>query len=170
MYTKEDVARLIADIKNVKSENPDQEKRMVGADRPQAGPQDLPERYIGNRDRDFAASVPAHGVDLSKLELSEPYRFGLSLEAYDPESGHVITICRPHRMDIADPEIFLTPTQLANAVLSVRSRRLHDERAGLVPPTKERAEANAKAAAARAEEEKKRLAEAETHKQQQPAA
>ena len=69
-------------------------------------------------------------------------------------------------MESGDSEIFLTPTQVAMAVLAARSRRLHDERAGLVPPTKERAEAQQKAAAARAEAAKAEAAkEAKTSPQ-----
>lgn len=124
MYTKEDVTRLIADLGAVKSEKRQDPKSS-----------DAPDRYIGNRDHDpVLHPTHVHNVDLTGLEIGAPYRFGLSLEIFDPESGAVITACRPHRLENGESEIFLTPTQIAVAVLNARSLRTHNERAGLIPP------------------------------------
>jgi hypothetical protein len=75
--------------------------------------------------------------DLGPLEFSEG-RFGLEVDLYDPVSGQIVTICQPARRDVAQPEIFLTPFEVAREVASLRRGRIHQDRAaGIVPPANE---------------------------------
>ena len=61
--------------------------------------------------------------------------FGLELLAYDPVSGQVITVCRPHRVDVGQAEICLTPKEFAAAVATARTARVGYDRAhGIVAP------------------------------------
>lgn len=104
MYTKEDVQRLVSDLGAVKSG-----KALTG------------EQHM-------------HNVDFSEVEIGEPYMFGLALDIFDPVSGEVLRVCRPRHRATGEAEIFMTPTQIAAAIADARSFRLHNERAGLVPP------------------------------------
>jgi hypothetical protein len=133
MFTKDHVQRLIADIGNVKSEHEENHDEAVAE-------ADVPVRYPGNRDLAThqlpgAQVETPYGVDLSTLEIGEPYMFGLALDVFDPISGEVFAVTRPHRMGVAEPELFLTPRQLASEVMSARHARLYSDRAaGLVNP------------------------------------
>jgi hypothetical protein len=74
-------------------------------------------------------------VDLSAVEIGAPSAFGLAVDLYDPVSGQIMTICRPHRTDVAQSEIFLTADQAAVEIMQARMRRVrHDHAHGLVPP------------------------------------
>lgn len=154
MYTKDDVARLIEDIgtmKSTKRDDADPNRPIVA--QPSQAKGDRPLRYIGNRDVDeglLAAgvmTVPNLGnLDLGEIEVGEPFCFGLSLDMFDPVSGRIFTVCRPHRGDIAWPqhEIFLTRNQVAVAIAQARADRANSDRAlGVVTP--EQAEARDKA-------------------------
>jgi len=129
MYSKQDVQRLIAGIGASRSDTHDE---------PVAEQRDVPTRYIGNRDLEqhqlpgIAPSV-FNQVDLSLLEIGEPYMFGLALDVFDPVSGQVIAVCRPHRG--SEPELFLTVRQLGAEVASARMTRAHNDRlAGVLTP------------------------------------
>jgi len=131
MFTKDDVQRLIADIGASKPETHDEAVK-------EAREGDVPARYIGNRDLEqhqlpgIAPSV-FNQVDLSPLEIGEPYLFGLALDVFDPVSGQVIAVCRPHRG--SEPELFLTVRQLGAEVASARMTRAHNDRiAGVLTP------------------------------------
>lgn len=63
------------------------------------------------------------------IEVGTPDEFGLGVDIFDPVSGQIITVARPHRSDIGQPEILLTAEQVAVAVTQARSRRLHEDRA-----------------------------------------
>ena len=129
MYTKEDVQRLVADIGKRKSAKPEDGKPATATD--------VPASYIGNRDVVAGVDPSVPSVDMSAIELGEPYMFGLALDLFDPVSGQVFAVCRPHRMDVGDPEVFLTPNQIAAEVASARMKKLHDDRSSgiVVPPT-----------------------------------
>lgn len=132
MYTKEDVQCLIADLGDLKSDKPKTDAREAQRT---AGDPNVTERYIGNRDIDFGQPRPnIHNIDLADIELGEPYMFGLALDIFDPVSGEVLRVCRPHRRDTGEGEVFLTPNQIAGAISNARSHRLHNERAGLIAP------------------------------------
>jgi hypothetical protein len=154
MYTKEDVARLIADLGALKSKKGDVrdpgdpnvrrqgiqldvQGREVPVAHDPAG-RDVPTRYIGNRDialEHFAVvGQNPHNIDLSDIEVGQPYMFGLALDIFDPESGEVLRVCRPHRRDTGEAEVFLTPNQIAASVAASRTTRLHNERAGVISP------------------------------------
>jgi hypothetical protein len=60
---------------------------------------------------------------------TEISQFGLSAHLFDPVSGQIITLARPHRADIGQSEIMLTAAQAAGAVASARTKHLHDVRA-----------------------------------------
>jgi hypothetical protein len=69
------------------------------------------------------------------LEVSEPLSFGLEVDLFDPVSGHILTLCRPHRPDIGESEIRLTAAQVASTVAGLRIAKLHADRAaGILPP------------------------------------
>lgn len=55
-------------------------------------------------------------------------QFGLSAHLHDPVSGQIITLAQPHRSDVGQPEILLSPTQAAGAVASARQTHLHNIR------------------------------------------
>lgn len=90
----------------------------------------------------------------SGIEIGEPYMFGLALDVFDPVSGEVFAVCRPHRRDIGQPEVLLTSAQVVAEVTNARTVRLHNERAGMIPPrplTDEQVEAARKQQAAQRE-------------------
>jgi hypothetical protein len=186
MYTKEDVQRLLSDLGGLKSDKSladwSPEHRAAGTAYPGVqgrefrrtadGPGDpnVPERYIGNRDIDLTQPRPnMHNVDFAGIEIGEPYMFGLALDAFDPESGEVLRVCRPRHRDTGEAEVFLTPAQLASAVASARSVRLHNERAGLIPP-RPLTDEQTTDAAKRQEAAKQQQDEAAQHDQERAAA
>lgn len=63
------------------------------------------------------------------VELGEPHAFGLGLELFDPVTGQIITVARPHRSDIGEEEIFRTAEQVAAAVAQGRANRAALDRA-----------------------------------------
>jgi hypothetical protein len=164
MFTKDHVQRLIADIGNVKAEREDDHDAAVVE-------RDVPARYPGNRDLAThqlpgAKVETPYGVDLSTLEIGEPYMFGLALDVFDPISGEVFAVTRPHRMGVAEPELFLTPRQLASEVMSARQARLYSDRAaGLINPN----DAEQIAAADRAKAARDAAVEDEHRKAEEPA-
>src|SRR5580704_19726522 len=132
MYTKDHVTRLIADIGEATKEAP--------ADPVVAKEGDQPARYLGNRDVAGGPIVPAVHADLSALEIGEPYMFGLALDAFDPVSGQVFVVTRPHIQNSGQPEVFLTPRQLAAEVATARIAKLHSDRlAGILSPEQQKA-------------------------------
>lgn len=62
------------------------------------------------------------------IEIGEPYMFGLALQVFDPVSGQVIQVCRPHRSDLGQPEILLPVAQVAAAVTGARNAQLQQDR------------------------------------------
>ena len=52
--------------------------------------------------------------------IGAPGAFGLELEVCDPVSGDVIIAARPHRRDIGQEEILMTPEQVVAAVQQAR--------------------------------------------------
>ena len=98
------------------------------------------------------------------VEVGEPRDFGLGLDVFDPVSGEILTLARPHRHDTGQPEIFLSPKQAVQAVLGARARRLHYARAAghhSIEAANEAAkrEADAKALASKQEADREALAE-----------
>lgn len=86
------------------------------------------------------------------LEVGEVFMFGLALDVFDPVSGQVITVARPHRSDVGAPEILLTAEQLATAISQARTSRLQSDKAKGVVTEEEKAaaaEAQPKALAAK---------------------
>src|SRR6202051_3438703 len=59
------------------------------------------------------------------VEIGSPSTFGLELELYDPVSGEIFTLARPHRGDIGQVEVLLTAAQVRHAVAAARVARLH---------------------------------------------
>jgi hypothetical protein len=98
------------------------------------------------------------------VEVGEPRHFGLAVDVFDPVSGEVLTIARPHRHDTGQTEILLSAKQAAQAVLQARARRLHTARAAghhTIEAANEAAkrEADAKALQSKQETERDALAE-----------
>jgi hypothetical protein len=81
--------------------------------------------------KDHVASLV---TELGNLKIDPPVEiesshFGLSAHAFDPVSGQIITLAQPHRVDIGQPAILLTPKQAAEAVAALRAQHLHNVRA-----------------------------------------
>lgn len=85
MYTKDDVAKLVQEVGELKLDPP--------------------------------------------LEIGEALVFGLEVEAFEPVTGQVITLCRPQRQDIGETEIFVTAEALANHVATMRAHVMLSDRA-----------------------------------------
>ena len=67
-------------------------------------------------------------------EVGAPTHFGLGLEVHDPVAGQIIIVARPHRSDIGQEQILLSPAQVAAAVSSARITRTNQDRAhGVLP-------------------------------------
>ena len=67
-------------------------------------------------------------------EVGAPTHFGLGLEVHDPVAGQIIIVARPHRSDIGQEQILLSPAQVAAAVTSARITRTNQDRAhGVLP-------------------------------------
>jgi hypothetical protein len=164
MFTKDHVQRLITEIGNVQAEHAATHDEAVTEG-------DAPVRYPGNRDLAThqlpgAKIETSYGVDLSALEIGEPYMFGLALDVFDPISGEVFAVTRPHRMGVAEPELFLTPRQLASEVMSARQARLYSDRAaGLINPN----DPEQVAAAERAKQAREGAAQEHTDEAEEPA-
>lgn len=95
------------------------------------------------------------------IEVGESYDFGLSLDVFDPVSGHIITVARPHRPDIGQTQILRSGEEVARDVAAGRITKLHAERAAGVTYLNPQYNAAAKAAAAaHAAEEAKKAQEA----------
>jgi hypothetical protein len=91
-------------------------------------------------------------VDNLKTEPAvetETGQFGLSAQLFDPVSHQIITLAQPHRADVGQPEILLTPAQAAQAVATARTTHLHNVRAAGHASIEAYNEAQAKAAAVR---------------------
>lgn len=120
MFTKDDVQRLIADIGAAK---PGTEESVVPV-----AEDGKAVRWIGNRDVNLATPATDLNVDLTALEMGEPYMFGLALDAFDPVSGQVFVVTRPHIQNSTQPEVFVTLRQLAAEVGNARMAKLHSDR------------------------------------------
>lgn len=59
----------------------------------------------------------------------EAGQFGLAAYLFDPLSGQIITLAQPHRVDVGQPEILLSPMQAAHAVAAARQTHLLNIRA-----------------------------------------
>lgn len=92
------------------------------------------------------------------FELGDPYMFGLAYDVYDPVSGQVIAVCRPHRREWGEQEIMRTPEQVAAEVASARAWRKNDDMAHGRPP---RLSPKEQAAADTAAKERTKAADAE---------
>lgn len=96
----------------------------------------------------------------------ESGQFGLSTHLFDPVSGQIITLAQPHRVDVGQPEILLTPMQVAAAVSSARATHVQNVRAAGFASIEAYNEAQKRAAEARALAHKQAMERAqldETH-------
>lgn len=59
----------------------------------------------------------------------ESTMFGLSAVLFDPQTGQVMTLAQPQRVDVGQSEVFYTPMQVLTAVQAGRNAHMHMIRA-----------------------------------------
>lgn len=59
----------------------------------------------------------------------ESTMFGLSAVLFDPQTGQVMTLAQPQRVDVGQSEVFYTPLQVLTAVQAGRNAHMHMIRA-----------------------------------------
>jgi hypothetical protein len=55
--------------------------------------------------------------------IGEPYAFGMGLDVFDPETGVILTVARPHRRDIGEEPIVMSAPGVVHSITTSRQHQ-----------------------------------------------